>query len=104
MSTSGARRTRRATRGDCSSWPTRTRGRWETRVPRPTITCHHRRTMTDPLTDGVAVDPHPEISFDLEQRQGLRRVPGLATELTDVTEVEYRQLRLERVVLVGVWT
>jgi GTP-binding protein HflX len=31
-------------------------------------------------------------------------VPGLSTELADVTEVEYRQLRLERVVLVGVWT
>ena len=43
-------------------------------------------------------------SFDLEDRQALRRVPGLATELEDVTEVEYRQLRLERVVLVGVWT
>src|SRR5437899_10980631 len=43
-------------------------------------------------------------SYDLEQRHALRRVPGLATELTDVTEVEYRQLRLERVVLVGVWT
>ena len=28
----------------------------------------------------------------------------LSTELADVTEVEYRQLRLERVVLVGVWT
>ncbi|MGH3745680.1 MAG: GTPase HflX, partial [Mycobacteriales bacterium] len=40
----------------------------------------------------------------LEQRQGLRRVHGLATELTDVTEVEYRRLRLERVVLIGVWT
>ncbi len=39
----------------------------------------------------------------LEQRQGLRRVGGLATELTDVTEVEYRQLRLERVVLISVW-
>ena len=33
-----------------------------------------------------------------------RRVGGLSTELTDVTEVEYRQIRLERVVLVGVWT
>jgi GTP-binding protein HflX len=31
-------------------------------------------------------------------------VAGLSTELEDVTEVEYRQLRLERVVLVGVWT
>ncbi|WP_405112293.1 GTPase HflX [Micromonospora sp. NBC_01405] len=42
--------------------------------------------------------------FELSERQALRRVPGLSTELTDVTEVEYRQLRLERVVLVGVWT
>src|ERR1700761_5374710 len=42
--------------------------------------------------------------FDLADRQSLRRVAGLSTELQDVTEVEYRQLRLERVVLVGVWT
>ncbi|MBI3226134.1 MAG: GTPase HflX [Mycolicibacterium cosmeticum] len=40
----------------------------------------------------------------LEDRAALRRVAGLSTELADVTEVEYRQLRLERVVLVGVWT
>ncbi|WP_375475398.1 GTPase HflX [uncultured Jatrophihabitans sp.] len=43
-------------------------------------------------------------SADLADRQALRRVAGLSTELVDVTEVEYRQLRLERVVLVGVWT
>jgi GTP-binding protein HflX len=42
--------------------------------------------------------------YELEERSSLRRVAGLSTELTDVTEVEYRQLRLERVVLVGVWT
>jgi GTP-binding protein HflX len=42
--------------------------------------------------------------LDLEDRQALRRVAGLSTELQDITEVEYRQLRLERVVLVGVWT
>ncbi|MFT4009750.1 MAG: GTPase HflX [Nocardioidaceae bacterium] len=42
--------------------------------------------------------------WDLEERYALRRVAGLSTELTDITEVEYRQLRLERVVLVGVWT
>ena len=42
--------------------------------------------------------------FDLEDRHALRRVTGMSTELTDVTEVEYRGLRLERVVLVGVWT
>jgi GTPase len=41
--------------------------------------------------------------LDLEERTALRRVAGLSTELEDVTEVEYRQLRLERVVLVGVW-
>ncbi|WP_163547421.1 GTPase HflX [Candidatus Frankia nodulisporulans] len=41
--------------------------------------------------------------FDLADRVALRRVPGLATELEDVTEVEYRQLRLEQVVLIGVW-
>src|SRR5437763_12975242 len=40
----------------------------------------------------------------LEERQALRRVPGIRTDLQDVTEVEYRRLRLERVVLVGVWT
>ena len=40
----------------------------------------------------------------LSDRASLQRVAGLSTELTDVTEVEYRQLRLERVVLVGVWT
>jgi GTPase len=42
--------------------------------------------------------------LDLEERGSLRRVVGLSTELADVTEVEYRQLRLERVVLAGVWT
>jgi GTPase len=40
----------------------------------------------------------------LEDRAALRRVAGLSTELADISEVEYRQLRLERVVLVGVWT
>ena len=42
--------------------------------------------------------------LDLDDRAALRRVAGLSTELADVSEVEYRQLRLERVVLVGVWT
>ena len=40
---------------------------------------------------------------DLAERRALRRVAGLSTELEDVTEVEYRQLRLERVVLAGIW-
>jgi GTP-binding protein HflX len=42
--------------------------------------------------------------FESADRNALRRVPGLSTELADISEVEYRQLRLERVVLVGVWT
>lgn len=42
--------------------------------------------------------------LDREDRAALRRVSGLSTELADVTEVEYRQLRLERVVLAGIWT
>ena len=41
---------------------------------------------------------------DLADRLSLRRVAGLSTELADVSEVEYRQLLLERVVLVSVWT
>jgi GTPase len=42
--------------------------------------------------------------LDREERASLRRVPGLSTELDDVTEVEYRQLRLENVVLIGVFS
>ena len=38
------------------------------------------------------------------ERQALRRVKGFSTELQDISEAEYRQLQLERVVLVGVWT
>ena len=41
---------------------------------------------------------------DLAERRALRRIANLSTELEDVTEVEYRQLRLERVVLAGLWT
>jgi len=50
-------------------------------------------------------DPEETIgSMELAERHALRRVAGLSTELEDISEVEYRQLRLERVVLVGVWT
>jgi GTP-binding protein HflX len=46
---------------------------------------------------------HDGDQLDLADRQALRRVGGLSTELEDVTEVEYRQLRLERVVLAGLF-
>jgi len=42
--------------------------------------------------------------LELEERNALRRVAGLGTELQDITEVEYREIRLEKVVLAGVWT
>jgi GTP-binding protein HflX len=47
---------------------------------------------------------HDGDQLEREERAALRRVAGLSTELEDVTEVEYRQLRLERVVLVGLWS
>src|SRR3954454_6583173 len=62
-------------------------------------------TPDDHTPDGHPTpDGHRTGDYDLEDRQALRRVAGLSTELEDITEVEYRQLRLERVVLVGVWT
>src|SRR5436305_4033278 len=49
-------------------------------------------------------DEQPDLGdLDLEERHALRRVAGLSTELQDISEVEYRALRLERVVLIGVW-
>src|SRR5919112_3061793 len=59
------------------------------------------RTPADDLEPADGFDGE---QLDLADRQALRRVAGLSTELADVTEVEYRQLRLERVVLAGVWT
>lgn len=54
-------------------------------------------------TDTAAHSHSDGDQWDLEDRRALRRVSGLSTELEDVTEVEYRQLRLENVVLVGVY-
>src|SRR6266498_2491656 len=60
---------------------------------------------------GDSLTGHGDIDYessteglDLEERQALRRVVGMSTELTDISEVEYRKLLLERVLLVGVWT
>jgi GTP-binding protein HflX len=62
-------------------------------------------TMTEPVLSTRNSGPREtQGDLELEERSSLRRVAGLSTELADVTEVEYRQLRLERVVLVGVWT
>lgn len=55
-------------------------------------------------TDAAGTSSSDGDQFDREDRAALRRVAGLSTELEDVTEVEYRQLRLENVVLIGVYS
>jgi GTP-binding protein HflX len=54
--------------------------------------------------DASEEDEHSDQSLELSERHALRRVKGFSTELQDISEAEYRQLQLERVVLVGVWT
>ncbi len=58
-----------------------------------------QRDWSDAAADGTTDGEQ----YDREERAALRRVGGLSTELEDVTEVEYRQLRLENVVLIGVY-
>ena len=54
--------------------------------------------------DASEEDESIDQSQELSERHALRRVQGFSTELQDISEAEYRQLQLERVVLVGVWT
>ena len=57
------------------------------------------------MADFLNQDVQPnDGELDLEARAALRRVAGLGTELEDITEVEYREIRLEKVVLIGVWS
>lgn len=50
----------------------------------------------------IPVNPGVEAGeLEREARAGIRRTRGHSTELQDVQEVEYRQIRLERVILVG---
>ena len=72
----------------------------------------HASEFNGAAPDGIGADEYEPILAEepstgemaLADRNSLRRVSGLSTELADITEVEYRRLRLERVVLVGVWT
>jgi len=64
--------------------------------------------LDDSFESGYADEDPEDIdptvgAMELAERHALKRVASLRTELEDITEVEYRQLRLERVVLVGVW-
>ena len=58
------------------------------------------RVAADFDSDEVLEEPGQELS----ERHALRRVKGFSTQLQDISDAEYRQLQLERVVLVGVWT
>ena len=62
------------------------------------------RENAQAVADYELQDSDESSNQDLQDRQALRRVNGLSTELQDVSDAEYRQLRLEKVVLVGVWT
>src|SRR5918911_3139530 len=79
-----------------------------------TFPADRRPWVTDDLADAeIPLSPTfdldddevaERVELELEARRGWGRARGITTELEDVTEVEYRQLRLERVVLIGVWT
>lgn len=64
--------------------------------------------VDDPAFDPDAPDPEEaELTvgdLDLAARLSLRRVPGMSSAVEEISQVEYRELQLERVVLVGVWT
>ena len=68
---------------------------WDDRRADADASIRLRRRARTPRTT------RPSGAMELAERHQLRRVAGLRTELEDITEVEYRQLRLERVVLVG---
>ncbi|GAA2019607.1 GTP-binding protein HflX [Nakamurella flavida] len=66
-----------------------------------------RESVVTDRVDPTVLDGADRVSGgsqDLADRAALRRVASLSTQLTDITEVEYRDLLLEQVVLVGVWS
>ena len=67
------------------------------------VTRFGRATALQDEDGGVQTEADGE-QLDRQERAALRRVGGLSTELEDVTEVEYRQVRLENVVLIGVYS
>lgn len=62
----------------------------------------------DPGTDLTGLETPTTGELDLAEREAFRRVTKATTirssDHEDITEVEYRKLRLEQVILVGVWT
>lgn len=64
----------------------------------------HSAVLDDMGEAGQRREQSQEIWEERESRNALRHIAGLSTELQDVTEVEYRKVRLEKVVLVGIWS
>lgn len=69
-----------------------------------------REVVARVLARASALDSHAPAAteydgdqLERDERTALRRVAGLSTEREDISDVEYRQLRLERVILVGLW-
>ncbi|MGB7384989.1 MAG: hypothetical protein WA927_17405, partial [Rhodococcus sp. (in: high G+C Gram-positive bacteria)] len=90
--------------GESGAWTREESEAWSKRIARSALPTDTLPTDTLPSTSPTPTSSPSSGDMQLEERTALRRVAGLSTELADVTEVEYRQLRLERVVLVGVWT
>lgn len=70
-------------------------------------------TVFRDLTKAEALDEDEQEAFDdaldlirmeREERASLKRVAGLSTQLEDISEVEYRDVQLENVVLIGVYS
>jgi GTP-binding protein HflX len=90
-----------ATNGETDDVVARVLARAEQASARTRIFGQGAQALQRAQVDGQSADGE---QFDREERAALRRVSGLSTELEDVTEVEYRQLRLENVVLIGVYS
>lgn len=71
-----------------------------------------RGTKSVDLSGALALDTHDQqlsenleaIRMEREDRASLKRVSGLSTELEDITDVEYRQVQLENVILIGIYS
>ncbi|WP_125107245.1 GTPase HflX [Gulosibacter massiliensis] len=70
---------------------------------RTTMFHDERRASALQSDDTISHSDADGLQLDREARRSLQHVDGLSTELEDVTEVEYRQVRLEKVVLIGVY-
>lgn len=79
------------------------RGEAATVIRETGVLAGEAQALGDAEHDQLA-DDLDAIRLEREERASLKRVAGLSTELEDITEVEYRQLRLEKVVLIGVYS